>query len=823
MLRLTLTLRAAGNGSSLRVIPSVTPRVVGNLVTYSHAGISEWYRNGPDGIEQGFTVMHGAAKTTGPLVLALAMSTGGTASMDRRGRGLTVAGPGGSVLHYAGLAASDSTGRALRSWLQLEPGALLLKVDTRGAAYPVRIDPLIQQAILGAGETEAALPGYGFGESVALSSDGDTALVGEPANAAAWIYTRSGSIWSRGEKLTPKQPGSAFGKTVALSADGKTALIGDPETNSGIGAAWIFTHTGSTWSEREKLPSGAAIGEEGSGGFGASVALSAAGNVALIGAPNNNTGEGAAWSFTPPNHLKLNLHGESGPECGSKGEAGASVALSADGSRAVIGCAGVGHVLELEHFPSKWTLFDNLEVPNMTFHGDSLSLSASGNTLLVADRLLGEAMVFTRSATSEPWVSQELYGREAQCHFCGFAGGVALSADGSVALVGGVQDNQETGAVWVFRLAGSTWIEQGSKLVGREAGVGFGSGVAVSSDGNTLLVGEPRFPGETFLPGLARVFINPPPSVATDEASDVGASAATLHATINPNERSSRTHFQYGSTTAYGQSTPVQALAAAGVSSALAAGIGGLSPESGYHFRVVAESSAGTSYGADQAFATAPLPPVNLAAPVISGAPLRGAALSVSPGAWSSHPTAFAYQWQICDVGGNNCSNISGATGASHILSQGEVGHRLRAAVTAANALGSGSALSAPSAVVGSYVEVSMTWRFGWTRTYTIVQSLVVHGIPQGARVEMACHGGGCPFRAHSASSSHSRRCHKHKCPSTRRRSSSEKDLTSLFKGSRLRAGARVTVSVVKPGWVGKSYLFTMRSDAEPRYQIAFN
>ena len=81
---------------------------------------------------------------------------------------------------------------------------MLIRVVDRGAAYPLRIDPMIQQ---GAKLTGAGAVGPGrFAYSVALSADGDTALIGaryDTSDAgAAWVFTRSGATWSQqGAKL----------------------------------------------------------------------------------------------------------------------------------------------------------------------------------------------------------------------------------------------------------------------------------------------------------------------------------------------------------------------------------------------------------------------------------------------------------------------------------------------------------------------------------------------------------------------------------------------------------------------------------------------
>jgi hypothetical protein len=71
---------------------------------------------------------------------------------------------------------------------------------------------------------------------------------------------------------------------------------------------------------------------------------------------------------------------------------------------------------------------------------------------------------------------------------------VALSTDGNTALVGGNNDNNEVGAVWVFTRSGGVWSQQGSKLVGTGAtgNAQQGQSVALSADGNTALVGWER-------------------------------------------------------------------------------------------------------------------------------------------------------------------------------------------------------------------------------------------------------------------------------------------------------------------------------------------
>ena len=256
-----LGLVAVGYGSTLAPLAAVAPSAHANRVVYRHADLDQWYANGPLGIEQGFTVAHAPAKSAaGPLTVSLSLSGNVSAKLAEHGRGLVLTHAGRPVLRYTALQASDSHGRLLHSWLAIERNRVVLRVDTAGALYPLRIDPLIQQGekLVGAGEIASGR----FGYSVALSADGNTALIGaryDTANeneaGAAWVFTRSGSTWTQqggklngtghaGETLFDHIGEGEFGASVALSADGDTALIGAPGDDDYNGAAWVFTRSG---------------------------------------------------------------------------------------------------------------------------------------------------------------------------------------------------------------------------------------------------------------------------------------------------------------------------------------------------------------------------------------------------------------------------------------------------------------------------------------------------------------------------------------------------------------------------------------------------
>src|SRR5207302_6807969 len=121
---------------------------------------------------------------------------------------------------------------------------------------------------------------------------------------AAYVFTRSGAVWRQQQQLTAADGAATdtFGCSVSVSGD--TAVIGASGKKFGVsiadqGAAYVFTRSGTVWSQQQELTaSDGASG--GSFGFGRSVAVS--GDTAIIGAPvkdlNFTFVPGAAYIFT---------------------------------------------------------------------------------------------------------------------------------------------------------------------------------------------------------------------------------------------------------------------------------------------------------------------------------------------------------------------------------------------------------------------------------------------------------------------------------------------------------------------------------------------
>jgi lipocalin len=353
-----------------------------------------------------------------------------------------------------------------------------------------------------------------LGYSISLSADGNTAIVGGPGDnnyaGAGWVYVRSGGVWSQEAKLVgtgARGPIVEKGFSVSMSADGTTAIIGGQNDNNNVGAAWVFTRSGTLWSQQgTKLVATNAIGAS-LQGF--SVSLSADGDTAIVGAPGDNTdangdGDGAAWVYTRSGGVwsqqaKLVGTGATGV---LPAEQGTSVSLSGDGNTAIVGAEEdnifTGAAWVYTRSGGVWSQQAKLVGTGAiggAFQGRSVSLSRDGNTAIVggpSDDPLGAAWVFTRSGGVWSQNGPKLVDTGG-IGSTGQGQSVSLTADGNIAILGGWLDNSGIGAAWVFTRSGGVWSQE-AKLVGTGVlglPVYQGISVALSGDGSTAMVGGP--------------------------------------------------------------------------------------------------------------------------------------------------------------------------------------------------------------------------------------------------------------------------------------------------------------------------------------------
>jgi len=245
--------------------------------------------------------------------------------------------------------------------------------------------------------------GPGFGGAVALSSNGNTALVGAGlsgyyglvsalgGNAPPTVFSRSGATWTQEATLSASNtsgPFDNFGHAVALSADGNTALIGDPTEDEETGSAYVFTGSGSTWTQQVELTgSDAAKGWQ----FGTSVALSADGQTALVGAPASDAGSAYVFGGSGPNWTQqAELTPDDAEVTSFDGWFGRAVALDGEGSIALVGAPwaeqDLGAAYAFASDGPNWTQQAEFVVASATpydYFGDAVALNGAGTTALI--------------------------------------------------------------------------------------------------------------------------------------------------------------------------------------------------------------------------------------------------------------------------------------------------------------------------------------------------------------------------------------------------------------------------------------------------------
>ena len=319
-----------------------------------------------------------------------------------------------------------------------------------------------------------------FGWAIAISDDGNTIAVGAPSedsnatgidgdrsnnasvdSGAVYVFTHSQSGWIQQAyvKATSVQSGAYFGASVALSSDGNTLAVGAPLANGGAGVAYVLKRNGATWSYQNPISASNAYADS---NFGWSIALSDSGNTLAVGAPGESnsvknvnadtraaSAAGAVYIFTPI----------------SAGAWGNQIYLKA----------------------SSVAANDNF--------GAALGLSGSGNLLAVGapNKSNGTGAVYTFAYNGSAWSTPLAVTASNAATGDNFGAAVALNTAGDTLAVGApykANNGANAGEVYAFIGANSGWAEQTHIVASNTAANDdFGTALALSSDGNTLVVG----------------------------------------------------------------------------------------------------------------------------------------------------------------------------------------------------------------------------------------------------------------------------------------------------------------------------------------------
>jgi hypothetical protein len=364
-----------------------------------------------------------------------------------------------------------------------------------------------------------------FGQSVAVSGDGRTVIVGaiegaDPENrsfaiGAAYVFDRSGDEWQETARLTADDGDNddEFGWSVAMADDGQTAIIGAPGDRISndwyAGSAYIFERDKSGWQQAAKLTADDGDRDD---NFGNSVALSGDGSTAIVGAvldedPHGESA-GSAYVFEQSGGWQqtTKLVAEDGNE---RDSFGASVALSGDGGIAAIGAVGdetsngaltgSAYVFEQSDNWQQTTKLTAEDGESWERLGSSITMSATGETVIIgssrdqdpAGDNTGSAYVFEQNGDWQQ--TAKLSADDGDSHDY-FGNSIAVSSEGRTVIVGARGDDsadaEDTGSAYVFEHTETGWQQAAKHTIDDgDRGDSFGLSVAMSGDGGTAVVG----------------------------------------------------------------------------------------------------------------------------------------------------------------------------------------------------------------------------------------------------------------------------------------------------------------------------------------------
>ena len=351
-----------------------------------------------------------------------------------------------------------------------------------------------------------------------------------PGSTESQTVLAADEVWVQlGTDVDGAHVGANFGQSVALSSQGNRVVSGSPDydgcTAGGLNcSAKLGVAAGFDWSETDWAPLNSVFGEAADDDFGYSVALSSDGSRLAVGAISNDgngtdSGHVRVFDWDGANWVQVgaDIDGEAAND-----DFGYSVALSSDGSRLAVSAiyndgngTDSGHVRVFDWDGANWVQVgaDIDGEASGDYFGYSVALSSDGSRLSVGAMGSdgnglgsGHVRVFDWDGSSWVQVGADIVGEAAGDYF-GYS--VALSSDGSRLAVGAIQNDgngANSGHVRVFDWDGANWVQVGADIDGEAAGDRFGWSVALSSDGSRLAVGADSNDGNGADSGHVRVF-----------------------------------------------------------------------------------------------------------------------------------------------------------------------------------------------------------------------------------------------------------------------------------------------------------------------------
>lgn len=353
-----------------------------------------------------------------------------------------------------------------------------------------------------------------FGTSTSMDANAEVLVVGTvygkgkvSGEGCVYIYRYVDFTWVLEKRLYADDGlvNDYYGMSVELSRDGKVLVVGASDHDSNgtkSGAVYIYTYYEGDWVLRSKLTASDGNTYD---SFGASVAVNTTGSTVIIGAVGHSSSQGAVYTYVRVGDSWVFQSKLTASDKANSDEFGASVAINAEGNLAVVGAPGCdgsvqwqGKVYLFKKTVNTWTqiqILEHTDPASEDFLGESVTVSEGGMWIFAKAsgyqkglvncggvaifRQDGDTWRYWGMLTANDASAGQYFGSSIKCSY-----------DGSEVFIGVLGDNSSKGAFYVFSHTEGVWSQKAKRVVSvRSNGEKVGGSIATSRYGHVIAVG----------------------------------------------------------------------------------------------------------------------------------------------------------------------------------------------------------------------------------------------------------------------------------------------------------------------------------------------
>lgn len=352
-----------------------------------------------------------------------------------------------------------------------------------------------------------------FGTSTSMDANAEVLVVGTvygkgkvSGEGCVYIYRYVDFAWVLEKRLYADDGlvNDYYGMSVELSRDGKVLVVGASGHDSNgtdSGAVYIYTYYEGDWVLRSKLTASDGNTYD---SFGASVAVNTTGSTVIIGAVGHSSSQGAVYTYVRVGDSWVFQSKLTASDKANSDEFGASVAINAEGNLAVVGAPGCdgsvqwqGKVYLFKKTVNTWTqiqILEHTDPASEDFLGESVTVSEGGMWIFAKASGYQKGLVNCGGVAifrqdGDTWRYWGMLTANDASAGQDFGSSIKCVHDGSEVFIGARGDNSSKGAFYVFSHTEGVWSQKAKRVVSvRSNGEKVGGSITASRYGHVIAV-----------------------------------------------------------------------------------------------------------------------------------------------------------------------------------------------------------------------------------------------------------------------------------------------------------------------------------------------